>query len=708
MQHLLLEVRCEEIPATLQESGARRLADAVGSELAEAGLAATAVSSYSTPRRLVAVLSGMPQASAPVTHERRGPRVGAPQRAIAGFLRSAGADAGQLEVRSSRKGEYYFAVTVTPGRRLEDVASERVRGAIEGLVWPKSMRWGSGNFRWVRPIRSLLCILFDDEGNCRNVEFEVAGIQSGNTTRGHRFLSPGDFPVRSFAEYEAKLRDAWVMLSATERRDRIRAVAESFARERRLVLWQDEELLKEIAGLVEWPNPILGRVPARYRSLPREILRTAIRRHQKYLSLCRCDGDQVTHFVTVANNKGSVNDDAIRKGNTRVLCARLEDAEFHYAADMQFLRHAGLDSFNRKLEDVSYHASLGSQWQRVERIAGLARAIAEHLNADVDVVSQAARHCKADLASQVIDEFPELQGVMGSHYAKADGLDANVCKAIEQHYRPVGDGSELPSDTEASCVALADRINHLCGFALAGERTTGSKDPHALRRAALAAIRIVLENEYVLPLDRIVQHGLANYLDDQEPGDGGKFVDRLSAERQVMEFVMGRFVVLLRRQGIERQYIDACMSSSKRANLLHLRQHVECLRKVASDCGIDNLAQPSLRAGSILRAAGIAVPARAPAIDPELFGHESEHRLFSRLQQLEGLVASMDERFTVSGCERTLRAIHEMNAPLEAFFSSVLVNDTNKAVRKNRLGLLAWLEGMCMRVADFSRLHGGA
>ncbi len=706
MANLLLEILCEEIPAGLQEWGASELERVIVSQFAKAGFPSTTSMSFSTPRRLTVVLGGLPAASPATTHERRGPRKGAPDKALLGFSRAVGIEPEQLEVRETGKGNYYFAVVVKPGVQLQEIASEQLCSSIESLTWPKSMRWGSGNFRWIRPIRSVLCFLEQDRDGSQVVDLEIAGIRSGLETSGHRFLAPKRFEVCSIQAYESSLRKAKVMLRADERRRYIREAAEEIARRHRLEVWPDEDLIKEIAGLVEWPHVLAGRIPDAFRSLPNMILRTAIGHHQKYLALRVPGEEKVTHFVTVANTVGTPeHKETILAGNTRVLCARLADASFFYEADLMAVNNCGLDGFRERLGGVNYHAVLGSQLQRTDRITRLARSISISLRADVEAATEAASYCKADLVSQVVVEFPELQGIIGGHYAYIIGREAEVCTAIEQHYLPSGDRSKLPGSVVACAVALADRINHLAGFYLAGERATGSKDPHALRRSALAIIRIILEQGFPLALRKLVVDAIANHFDQSLNGLRYSSETKEQAADDILAFVRGRFAVLLRQQGMDIQAIEACLGTMDLDDLVEARQRISCLQSVIDGGRGTTLVQPYIRAVSILRAAGFSVQALAGEVEPALFTHAQERQLYEALEILDGLVNRVNSNFAVVAFAEALDAVCNINSPLETFFSSIMVNVEDLTIRRNRLAMLAMLASSCSQLADFSILQ---
>ncbi len=492
MAELLLELLSEEIPARMQAPAAVELQRRVTAGLKEAGLDFEAAEALTTPRRLVLVLRGLADAQPDLREERRGPRADAPEKAIQGFLRGNGLTLAECEERETEKGRFLFAVIERKGRPTAEVLVELLGQAIAELPWPKSMRWGDGAARWVRPLHSILC-LFDGEV----IDIEYAGISAGAATRGHRFHAPEVFEVRDFADYRAKLDAAYVMLDAAERRAKIEADAAELAASEGLALVPDTGLLDELAGLVEWPVALIGRMDERFLALPREVLVSAMRTHQRYLALNNDDGRLAPAFVTIANLEASDGGVAVTAGNERVLTARLADAEFFWLTDLK----TRLEDRLPALDQMVFHAKLGSLGDKVARIAVLAAELAAYVpGAEAEHCRAAARLAKADLVSEMVGEFPELQGLMGGYYALAEGAPPEVATAIREHYAPQGPGDGAPTAPTSIAVALADKIDTLVGFFAIQETPTGSRDPFALRRAALGVIRIVLENRLRLPL----------------------------------------------------------------------------------------------------------------------------------------------------------------------------------------------------------------
>ncbi|MGS4944656.1 glycine--tRNA ligase subunit beta [Meridianimarinicoccus sp. RP-17] len=493
MPDLLIELFSEEIPARMQARAADDLRKLVTDGVVEAGLTYAGARAFATPRRLALTVQGLTAQSPATREERKGPRVDAPEKAVEGFCKSAGVVRDALQVRDDKKGQVFFAVIDRPGRAAAEIVAEVLEGAIRNFPWPKSMRWGAGDLRWVRPLHSILCILSDEAGT-DVVPLEVGGIASGDTTRGHRFMAPGEFSAANFDDYAAKLKRAKVVLDAEERAAQIWHDAEQAAFARGLELVEDKGLLAEVAGLVEWPVVLLGEIDEAFRGLPPEVLQTSMKEHQKFFSLRNpAVGGQITHFVTVANRETADDGATILAGNQKVLSARLSDARFFWENDRR-VAETGMGAWLETLKDVTFHAKLGSQADRIERIAALARQLAPVVGADADAAEQAARLAKADLASEMVFEFPELQGVMGRYYALMSGASEDVATAAQDHYAPLGPSDAVPTAPVSVAVALADKIDMLTGFWAIDEKPTGSKDPFALRRAALGVIRLVLEN----------------------------------------------------------------------------------------------------------------------------------------------------------------------------------------------------------------------
>ncbi|MFT7189708.1 MAG: glycyl-tRNA synthetase beta chain [Dinoroseobacter sp.] len=508
MPDLLIELFSEEIPARMQAKAASDLQKLVTNGLVDAGLTYAGARAFSTPRRLTLALSDLLAASPATREERKGPKADAPEKALEGFLRSTGLTRDQLEVRETKKGDVLFAVMEKPGRPASEIVAEVLEATIRNFPWPKSMRWGNGTLRWVRPLHSILCVMSDQAG-AEIVPLDVDGITSGDTTEGHRFLAPGSFSVTSLEDYEVKLKRAKVVLNAEERADAIWSDATNQAFALGLEVVEDKGLLAEVAGLVEWPVVLLGEIGADFLDLPPEVLQTSMKEHQKFFSVKDKD-DRIVRFVTVANTETADHGATILAGNQKVLAARLADAKFFWENDLR-VAEAGAAPWLKSLENVTFHNKLGSQAERIDRIAALAREIAPLVGAEPDLAEQAARFAKADLSSEMVYEFPELQGLMGKYYAGPAGHPVEVAEACVEHYQPLGPSDDVPSAPVSVAVALADKLDTLTGFWAIDEKPTGSKDPFALRRAALGVIRLVLENGVRVGLGELVYRQISEF-----------------------------------------------------------------------------------------------------------------------------------------------------------------------------------------------------
>ncbi|MDG1084436.1 MAG: glycine--tRNA ligase subunit beta, partial [Planktotalea sp.] len=493
MPDLLIELFSEEIPARMQGRAADDLKKLMTDGMVEAGLTYASAAAFSTPRRLCLTVEGLLAESPTVREERKGPKVGAPDKAIEGFLRGAGLTRDQLEERDTSKGAVYFASFEKQGRPAPEIIAEVLEQTIRTFPWPKSMRWGTGSLRWVRPLHSILCVL-SDEASSEVVPLDVDGITSGKATYGHRFMAPNQITVNGFEDYEAQLKRAFVVLNAGERADAIWEDAKNQAFANGLEVVEDAGLLREVAGLVEWPVVLMGEIAEDFLGLPPEVLQTSMKEHQKFFSVKNAKTGRIERFITVANRETVDNGATILAGNQKVLFARLSDAKFFWENDLR-VATSDMASWTAALSNVTFHNKLGTQAERIERIAALARELAPVVGADADEAERAAKLAKADLSSEMVYEFPELQGLMGRYYAEAAGETAAVAAAAEEHYAPLGPSDAVPTAPVSVAVSLADKIDTLTGFWAIDEKPTGSKDPFALRRAALGIIRLVLEND---------------------------------------------------------------------------------------------------------------------------------------------------------------------------------------------------------------------
>ena len=700
MPDLLIELFSEEIPARMQARAADDLRKLVTDGLVEAGLTYAGAAAFATPRRLTLAIDGLTGESRAVREDRKGPKVGAPDAAIDGFLRGAGIAREALEIRDDKKGQTYFAVIEKPGRKAADIIAEVLDATVRDFPWPKSMRWGKGSLKWVRPLQSIICLLSDEAG-AEVVPLTIDGITAGRSTRGHRFLSPHAFTVNGFDDYEAKLKRAHVILRADERAEVIWNDATQQAFASGLELVEDHGLLAEVAGLVEWPVVLLGRIDEAFLGLPPEVLQTSMKEHQKFFSVRNPKTGRIERFVTVANMATADHGATILAGNQKVLAARLSDAKFFWENDLRRVKDAGLEGMGAGLANVTFHNKLGSQADRIARIAALAREIAPHVGADPDLAEQAARVAKADLQSAMVGEFPELQGLMGSYYAKAAGLDPAVAAACQDHYSPLGPSDAVPKAPVSVAVALADKIDTLTGFWAIDEKPTGSKDPFALRRAALGVIRLVLENGLTLRLgQRTGSFAVAFTMMVTQQSMTG-FDEKLA---DLLAFFHDRLKVYLKDAGIRHDIIDACIAMPGNDDLTLLVKRARALAEtLATDDG-ENLIQGLKRANNILTQAeekdGVEYSYGA---DLKFAEADAEKALFAALDAADAKIAPAmkDEDFSTA-----MTAMAALRAPIDAFFTAVQVNDDRQVIRRNRLNLLSRIRKICLSVADLTKIEG--
>jgi glycyl-tRNA synthetase beta chain len=687
MAEFLLELFSEEIPARMQAAAAETLQKLVTDGLAKAGFSDLAARSYVTPRRLALVIDALPQATPDVSEERRGPKVDAPEKALQGFLASTGLTLEQCEKRETPKGTFLFATIQTKGRATADVLKDVVESALAAFPWPKSMRWSTNPTRWVRPLHSILCLF---GGAVVPVSF--ARIEAGNSTRGHRFLAPAAFSVENFADYQAKLRAAFVMLDAQERRQLILEQATAAAKAEGYQLKDDIGLLNEVCGLVEWPTCLVGKIDDAFMDVPGEVLSTSMRAHQKYFSLLKADGSLAPRFVVVSNMVTDDKGAQIVAGNERVLRARLSDAKFFWDQD----RKARLDSRIAKLGGRVFHAKLGSDLDKVNRVTALATWLAASIPGAEDAqVERAAQLAKADLSTGMVGEFPELQGVMGRYYALHDGEDAAVADAVAEHYSPLGPNDQCPVKPLSVAVALADKIDTLVGFWGIDEKPTGSKDPFALRRAALGVIRLVLENGLRLPLMAAFAKALTGYAG--VPAVTAS--DSLPAD--LLAFFADRLKVFLREQGVRHDLIAAVFSLGGEDDLVRLLKRVEALGGFLSTDDGANLLAAYRRAMNIVRIEDKKDGPHTAAVNPAALVQEEEKALSSAL---DSVVVTASAALAGEDYASAMTALAKLRAPLDTFFDQVTVNDPDH--RANRLCLLSAIGRAMGEVADFASVEG--
>ena len=670
MPELLIELFSEEIPAGMQHKAAADLRQMVTNALVEAGLTYEGAQAHGGARRLVLSVEGLDAKAADVNEERKGPRVDAPQQAIEGFLKSTGLGLGDLKVQDDKKGQFYLAVIRRPGRTATEIIADVVPDTIRKFPWPKSMRWGSGTLRWVRPLHSIVCT-FDGEV----VPFEIDGIRSGNITHGHRFMGAENIEVRRFEDYALKLAKNFVLFDASARVETIRTEARNLAFAQGLELIEDEGLLKETAGLVEWPVVLMGSFDESFLTVPPEVIATSIKNHQKCFALRNAStGKLANRYLLVSNLVAKDGGKTIIAGNNKVIAARLSDAKFFWDQD----RKVKLEQWAKKLDAITFHAKLGNQGERVQRIEMLAAEIAKTIGADPERAKLASRLAKADLVTGMVGEFPELQGLMGRYYALDQGADPEVADAIRDHYKPVGPTDSIPVSGVGQAVALADKLDTLNGFWSIDEKPTGSKDPYALRRSALGVIRIILDKNLRLPLTFC--------------GD------------DLITFFADRLKVHLKEQGKRHDLIDAVFALGNQNDLLMVTKRVEALSNFLETEDGKNLLAGVKRASNILR---IEEKKDGRSFDGDVNISQlikgEEKALHTAITQAVGQVrrALREEDFAAA-----MTALAKLRVPVDAFFEQVTVNDKDATFRENRLRLLNHIRATTAEVADFSKIEG--
>jgi glycyl-tRNA synthetase beta chain len=686
MPQLLLEIFSEEIPARMQQGAARDLERMVSDRLKAAGLTWEALTTYAGPRRLTLVIDGLPVATPDREEEVKGPRASAPEQALEGFLRKTGLTRDQLTERDG----VLFAILSSKGRATTDLVAETVDQIIRTFPWPKSMRWGSGTLRWVRPIKRILC-LFDGQV----VPFEIDGIQSDAITEGHRFLGSGELlRVSDFVDYRTQLEKNFVLLDVADRKLRILEQAKAACAARGLALVDDDGLLDEVAGLAEWPTPILGDMDPQFLALPPEVVRLSMKVHQKYFAVRDPAKDGLApNFLVVANVEATDGGKALAAGNSRVLSARLNDARFFWDEDQK----VGFDAWNAKLSGVTFHAKLGTLSERVDRIAALAREIAPLVGADADEAETAARLSKADLLSGMVSEFPELQGIMGGYYARLAGHSDAIADAVRDHYKPQGPADTVPTAPVTVAVALADKLDTLVGFFAIDEKPTGSKDPFALRRAALGVIRLVLENG--------VRGSLAGMM---KPAGtmiitGRKLGADTSYSADLLSFFVDRLTVLLRDQG-QRHDLVAAVFALGDDDLVRIVRRVEALAAfLATDDGA-NLLAGYKRASNILKAEEKKGPLPTGMVQTGLPNQPEAETVLAFA--VGAARTAVEAALETEDFAAAMTALARLRAPVDRFFDDVLVNSDIPAERENRLKLLGQVRDVMGQVADFGQIAG--
>ncbi len=700
MSELLLELFSEEIPARMQARAAEDLQRLMADKLHQASLHFTLARTYVTPRRLTLVVEELPAAQPDVRDERKGPRVGSPQAALDGFLKSAGlASVKECDERDTGKGVFYFAVVETKGRPTAEVLPAIIVECIQQMPWPKSMRFADLTQRWVRPLHHVLAVF---DGHAIAGAVPMGGgtkLAFTSRTRGHRFLSPAEISIADSTDYLAKLKNARVIPDPKERRSLILAQCRDRALKEGLAIRQDDGLLDEVTGLVEWPVVLMGKIDQQFMTVPPEVLTTSMRTHQKYFALQDRAGALAARFLVVANMDTPDKGAQIVAGNERVLRARLSDAMFFWEQDQKVRLAERLPA----LDGIIFHARLGTVGQKVTRIETLARHLAGLIpGCDARQAAQAARLAKADLTTGMVGEFPELQGIMGRYYAGIEGHAPAIADAIADHYRPLGPADLCPSAPVSVAVALADKIDSLVGFFAIDEKPTGSKDPFALRRAALGVIRLILENGLRLKLRHVFGFAYSGFHDQ-----GGFERNQPKAViAELLEFFADRLKVALKEQGVRHDLIAAVFALGDEDDLVRLMARVKALQDlVESDTGADLIAAYR-RASNIVRIEEKKDSATYGGVaDPAKFTLPEEGKLFAALAQESGIALqrTANEEFVAA-----MGALANLRAPIDAFFDRVTVNDPDPALRSNRLRLLSTIRATLNAVADFSKIEARA
>ncbi|UWU91150.1 glycine--tRNA ligase subunit beta [Bradyrhizobium sp. CB1015] len=698
MPDLLLELFSEEIPARMQAKAADDLRRMVTDKLVAEGLVYEGAKAFATPRRLALTVHGIPARQPDLKTERRGPKVGAPDAAVQGFLKATGLKSlDEAKIQRDPKGDFYIGLIEKPGRDAIDVLAEILPVIIRTFPWPKSMRWGArsgkpGSLNWVRPLHAITATFGLETEQPDVVKFEVDGIESGQTTYGHRFLAPAAISVRRFEDYEAKLLEAKVVLDPERRKDAILTDAKQLAFAQGFELVEDQNLLDEVAGLVEWPVVLMGSFEPEFLKTPDEVIRATIRNNQKcFVVRDPKTGKLANRFILVANIEATDGGATIIAGNERVIRARLSDAKFFYETDLK----TKLEDRLPKFEQIVFHEKLGTQAARIKRIERLAAEIAPLVGADVVKATRAAHLAKADLLTEVVGEFPEVQGLMGKYYALAQGEDASVAAACEEHYKPQGPADRVPTDPVSIAVALADKIDTLVGFWTIDEKPTGSKDPYALRRAALGVIRLIAENALRLSLMKVAGSALAGL--SVKPTDAAKLPSDLLA------FFADRLKVQLREQGARHDLVDAVFALGGQDDLLMIVRRVEALGKFLDSDDGKNLLAGTKRASNIL-----AIEEKKDkrsfdgAPNAALYSLAEEKALAKAIGEVkaEASAAVAKEDFAAA-----MSAMAKLRPPVDAFFDKVRVNEDDPKVRENRLKLLNEIRSATRAVADFSKIQ---
>ena len=710
MAQLLLELFSEEIPAKIQLKTIESLKNSIAEKLKAEEVDYKSIEGYVTPRRLAIVISDLPEKQEESSQERRGPRVDAPEKAIEGFVKSCGIAKDDLEKRETPKGDFYFAVITKKGRNVSELLQEILQDVISNFGWPKSMRWGAHDIRWSRPLHNILCIL-----DKKVLPVTFGHLTANDKTKGHRFLAGDEFTVTSFEDYKQKLRDNFVILDSQERKEIIKEDSTKQASDLGLKIAKDDELLDEVVGLVEWPVVLTGHIEEKFMHIPKEALTSSMRLHQKYFSLVNSKGDLAPYFITVANIHTEDKGAQIIAGNERVLRARLEDAQFFWDQD----KNIALADRQDDLEKIIFHAKLGSVADKVNRIAELAKLISVWIpHANLILVEKAAKLCKSDLTTQMVGEFPELQGLMGSYYALENKEDQSVALAIKEHYSPQGPSDKCPSAPLSIAVALCDKVDSLIGLFAANEKPTGSRDPYALRRAALGVIRIILENDLNIPLKLLFEKSISKYpkslFKSEKEGKKKKLIPSMKKNSKIkdkqckvidelLEFFAERLKVLLKDQSINHDLIQAVFDGGNEDNLTRLVKRIKALESFLKTEDGKNLHAAYTRATNIVKAEEKKDKTNYVGdVDEKILVDSEERELFEAFNKIYPQVI---ENLKKDKFKEAMQSLSGLRQSVDKFFDNVKVNCENADIRKNRLLLLSQFRETLNNVANFGKIE---